>query len=153
MASLLARIWITLVVLAAPAIALAQDAGAVPAIPTPDNVGGFASAVLDAIRSKNWGLLAALIVLLVVWGVRKFGGNKLPFLASKLGGLIVNFVASFALAFGGLCAAGATVTAGLLLQAAEVAFLAAGGWSCLKTVIEWWQERKAGAKPATPPSP
>jgi hypothetical protein len=62
-----------------------------PAVaPNPEeDLGGFLSAVGDAFKNKNWGVLAGLIIMLVVWVVGKFvpkmSPKYLPWVSAGLG--------------------------------------------------------------------
>jgi hypothetical protein len=101
--------------------------------PTPENIGAFAQAVLDAVMGGKWAVLVGLVLVAIVWGLRKFVVPKAPFFATDEGAFSVNLVASFALALATALAAGgfAAVTWPVVLKALEVAFLAAGGFAAV----------------------
>lgn len=116
--------------------------GAAPVIPTPDDFGQFVAFVLDAIKDKNYGYLAAMAIILFVWAAKKYGG-KLPkigptlnaFLASDPGGVVAVFVGSFGIALATATAGGTAVSGVLLLGAVKVAFLAMGGYVGAKKAL------------------
>lgn len=74
----------------APAPVAPEAATVAPApTPNPDDLGGILSAIVDAFKAKNWGILAGLVIMLVVWGVKKFipkiPTNYLPWISAALG--------------------------------------------------------------------
>jgi len=84
------RLLIGLFVLFAPVLALAQET---PPAPGPDvDPGAMINTLVDAIGSSNWGLLAAAVVMILVWVIRKFlwkavNAKVLPWLAVSIGAL------------------------------------------------------------------
>lgn len=88
--------------------------------------------LLDAVTSKNWVLLAAmavsLLVLLLRWSSKKFG--VLPFFTTDRGGVVLTFTLAFAGGFANAVAVGgaSAVSLDLLLQCVMVATYAIGGF-------------------------
>ena len=134
------------VVVAAPVPAVAP-----PAVQAPDSDPvAFVKAIHDVVMNKDWGKLVFFTITALVWAIRKFLGDKWAFLKTKLGGIIL----AFAVAFGGMLAttwpAGTKLTVQDVLTAIWGGFMAAGGWSTLKNLIEHFKAK--GANPA-PPAP
>ena len=69
--------------------AVVPGAEVVPASPNPDDLGSILSAIIDAFKAKNWGILAGLVIMLIVWGVKKFIPKiptaYLPWISAALG--------------------------------------------------------------------
>ena len=101
----------------------------------PDNMEVFAKIVLDAVMSKNWALLASLLLILVVWGLRKFAGKKIPFLNTDAGGALSVLVLAVLGAVANSLIAGQALSGALILAALKVGFVAAGGYGMLKKVL------------------
>ncbi len=95
----------------------------------PDNLQAFAKFLLDAVQTRNYGLLMAAALSGVVYLLRKYAAAKWPFLQTQAGGGLLLLGTSLAGALLTTFAAGATVTAPLLLAALSTAFWAAGGWT------------------------
>ena len=124
------------------------DAGPSPLPPAPvviaplpvgldplDDVGALASLAVTAVRTGNWWALAALALSLVVSFVRKFFGEKLPWLSSGRGGFLT--VVLLAL-FGAVATAllgGRAIGVPLLIDALKVALTAAGGFVGFKKIF------------------
>lgn len=110
-----------------------------PALPSPDDLGAFASAIFGAVAGKQWGYLVALAVIGLVFAIRKFAG-KLPapvgpaleaFFQSDPGGVILAFLVAFATA---LAAAG-SLSGAVLLAALKTALVAMGGFSLINKLL------------------
>lgn len=149
-------------------VAFAQDAltVAAPADPTStvDALAAdpvkLAQLVIEAVNSKNWGLLVSLIVTALVWATRRFVPESTKvgqFLRSRLGGLVTNFAFVTGGAFITLFIAHREPTAALVWQTLDMVLKAAGGWAIIKNMMDAMNDakaQKAGAEAATtPPAP
>ncbi|QSQ17171.1 hypothetical protein [Myxococcus landrumensis] len=103
--------------------------------PNPEQLEEFARLVLDAVTSRNYALLAALVVVLLVYLLRKFGGAFVPFLRTDRGGALLVLGVSLAGAVANALAAGAPFSLALVLTAAKVALTAAGGFTLVKRLL------------------
>ena len=154
-----------------PMLAFAQDAGTgamdAPVIPPVDlgalatdplNPEVLARFVLDAVVSKNWGLLAAVLGAAAIAALRKYVPSTTvvgKWLSSKLGGIIANFLLQLSLAFGTLFIAGGQISLSLVVKALTIAVTASGSWSIYKNIKEALDDAKAqsaGAAAAAAPS-
>lgn len=103
--------------------------------PDPERIEDFARLVLDAVQSRNYALIVALAVVLVVFLLRKFGGSRLPFLRTDRGGALLVLGVSVAGAVANALAAGAPFSGALMLTAVRVALTAAGGFTLVKRLV------------------
>ena len=91
--------------------------------------------VFKAAHDRNWALLAACLVLGVVWLVRRYGEAWVPWLGTDRGGACV----SLAVAWGGgvahALAAGEPIDGQLVVSALGVALTASGGWTVGKKLM------------------
>lgn len=134
--------------------AFAQDAGptaaptapvAAPTPPDPEAGGfGFMKTILDAVMSKNWTWAAVLVLIAMVWGLRKFGGKKFKWLKTDRGGAVLVMGTSVLGAVATAIGAGKGLSKDVVLQAVYVGFMGAGGWV--------WVRRMMGQKNPEPPS-
>ena len=120
------------------------------------SIDGVAKLVLDAIANKNYGLLAAVVVSIATFGLRKWPwlGAKVPFLKTKLGGILLPLVGSIAGALATSLAAGQPITVGLVVKAVTVGVTASGAWAIFKNAMEHANDDKAaeaGAAAAVKP--
>lgn len=99
--------------------------GAEPVVPSPDDPGAFVNLIVSAATSKNWPLLAALVVIVLVWAARKWGGDLAPWLKTDRGGAILAILLGVAVGLAGPLIAGVPWSWSLLVSAASGA-LAAG---------------------------
>jgi H+/Cl- antiporter ClcA len=103
--------------------------------PTPERIEEFARLVLDAVQNKNYALLVALVVVLAVYVLRKFGGEFIPFFRTDRGGAVLVLAFSLAGAVANALTAGAPLSGGLLLAALQVGLTAAGGFTLIKRLL------------------
>ncbi len=101
----------------------------------PENLEVFAKLAWQAVQTGNAWLILSFALVLVVWGVRKFLGPKVPFLQTQAGGAILTLVGSFAGAAGSALMAGQAMSPVLALAAFKVAFAASGGWTLVKHLL------------------
>lgn len=112
----------------------------------------FAQQALSAVQSGNWRMVAMLVVMMVVYLLRRFGPSKWPWLKSDAGGAVLALGAGFVGSLVNAVAAHSALSLQLLLTALQVAVGAAGGWSLLmKLLPASWKAALKG--PATPPPP
>lgn len=102
---------------------------------SPDSLQQFAELVINAAKSGQWAMLAALGLVAVVWAVRKWGAPKLPFLATPEGGAVLNLATGFSGALLTALLGGTPFTWGLAWASLQVSILAAGGWSLFKSLL------------------
>ena len=95
----------------------------------------LAKSLYDAVMHGQWALLAALVLVALVFALRKFVAPKVPFLASDAGGVLLAFFGSLGGALSTAFAAGEAFSWALLFKAAQVAFLAMGGYAALKKLF------------------
>jgi hypothetical protein len=105
-------------------------------LPSPDNLSDFAKALLAAVTGHQWWVLVSLVLVGLVWGVRKYLAPKVPFLASDAGGALLTFVLAVAGGLGTALLGGAPMSAALLGTVALVAFKVSGGWALLMHVLD-----------------
>lgn len=115
----------------------------------PDQTGAFLRAFADAVSSRNWPLVAALVVVCAVWAVRKFGAARVPWLSTDRGGAVLVLATSLAGAVATALLGGAAFSLPLLVQALSVALSAAGGFNLVKKLAT----APAPAAPAPVASP
>lgn len=110
----------------------------------------YAKVIWEAVTGQNWRYLAALLVVGLVWGLSKLLAGKVPFLGTGAGKAITALVVGV---LGGLATAFAAGKPSLeaILHGASLGFLASGGWSAVKHIIELW--RPAPVVVAVPPVP
>lgn len=99
------------------------------------DVFGLVKQLFDAVMGGNFALVAALALVLIVFVLRKFVGPKVPFLASDAGGVVLAFLSAFGGALATAFGAHAAFSLALLFKAAQVAFLAMGGYAALKKLL------------------
>jgi len=109
------------------------DAGVVG--PNPEQLEEFARLLLDAVTSRNYALLAALVVVVLVYLLRRFGGRFIPFFNTERGGAMLVLCVSLAGAVANALAAGAPFSVALLLTALQVGLMAAGGFTIIKRIL------------------
>lgn len=119
-----------------PLLFLALMTGAALAatdIPTPDaDAAGWLKLLYVAITSKAWGVVAGLVLVALVYPLRRFGPTVLK---TPFGGLVLAFMIALAGTMGVALAAGATLTLSLAASALATAASAAGIWEWLKAHI------------------
>jgi len=152
-----------MVILFASALAFAQNPVG-PGAPTSgtslDDPTVYLKIIFDAVENKNWGVLAAGVLVLVVAIFRAFGKKLHDFIPddsvfdkplfflydTKPGGWILNTVTAAAGGFGTALLAHQTIDFALVRTILSVSLSAAGIWGVIKDSIEYY-----GKKP-TPPS-
>jgi hypothetical protein len=64
-----------------------------------DPVEGILLHLLEGLQVGNWFLVVPALVWLAVWALRKFGSERIPWLATKTGGIVMALVLALAGAF------------------------------------------------------
>ena len=140
----------------AAGIAVAAE-GAAPA-PTSslDDPTVFLKIILDAVEHKNWGVVAAAMLVMCIAAFRAFGKKIHEFIPdahwadkpffflydTKLGGWILNTVTAAAGGFGTALLAGATIDFELVRTVLGVSLSAAGIWGAVKDAMEHFGKAK-----------
>jgi hypothetical protein len=108
-------------------------------VPDPENdFAGFAKLFKEAAKNGNWKLLAVLLVIGIVWALRKYG-VLIPkvgdFLKSARGGAILTILTGvFGVIAAGLVSSG-KFSAGLIWDGILLGLTAAGGWTIVKKLL------------------
>src|SRR5678815_2465702 len=98
--------------------------------PPPDvDAAVWIKAVYTAVTSKNWGLVVGMVLIAIVFPLRKYGPALLK---SKTGGLLLAFATSLAGTMGAALLAGAKPDLPMVITALTTAATAAGVWAWLK---------------------
>lgn len=126
----------------ASAVAFAQ-------VPSGDDGGAIASAVLQAVTTHNYKLLAALVLMGGVWCVRKFAVKPGTFWASDRGGAALAVLGGLVTSIVGHVAAGGGFSVSYLVDAFGLAITAAGGYSIIRKLI--WSSAPSVIVPPPPP--
>jgi hypothetical protein len=121
--------------------------------PDPEQTGTFLKLLLDAVSSRNWPLLAALVVVLAVYLVRRFATSRIPWLGTDRGGAVLVLVTSLAGAVATAQAGGAGLSLPLLVEALSVALSAAGGFNLAKKLLTAPQAPAPAAVASAAPVP
>jgi hypothetical protein len=112
--------------------ALLIPASAMAEVPSPDRMGSFLGAVLEAIQGRRWDTLVVLALVAVIWGLRKLG-TKLPmgigaFFATSEGGTVFALISSSVAALAAAFYGGLPLSGSLVVNALEAGFAAIGAW-------------------------
>jgi uncharacterized protein GlcG (DUF336 family) len=140
--------WSAAVALAALALAaLAQGT-----VPDPSDGGAFIQAILDAIASGQWKVVAILIAVAVVYALRQVA-TRLPgavglFFQSARGGALTALLGGVVTAVAGLVVGGGPITVGVFINGVVLGIMAAGGWTIIRRLI--WGDAAPAAYKAPP---
>lgn len=104
----------------------------------------LAKPVLEAIMGGSYMYAAALGLVLFVALVRRFGGSRFPWLASKSAAPFIVLAGSFAAAMATSLSAGAAISGAMAWMAVKVAVAAAGGYSLFKPLLSKLQGMAPG---------
>ncbi|EPX56173.1 hypothetical protein D187_007515 [Cystobacter fuscus DSM 2262] len=124
-----------------PAPVAAPAVQAPPESPPPTEVGlgEVVKLVVQALTSRNWGLLACALVLGAVYVVRRFLSPRVPWLSSDVAGVLLSMATAVSLALVAALQAGTPISLSLVLGA----LLTAAGASGL---FSWGKKLTAAAK-------
>lgn len=103
-------------------------------IPEPD-VGSLAASLLSALSSKNYTLVASILLVGAVWAVRTFGTKAIPGLGTPRAGAILSVVGGTASLLVAALASGQAFSLGLLFGCVNAALAASGLWSAGKNLL------------------
>lgn len=126
----------------------APSSAATPAATLPDldrDPSGALMKLLEALRTRDWRILAAIVLVGVTWLTRRYAGKKVPWLQTDRGGVVVVLMLGV---FGGVAtalAARSPVTPGLLVDGIFNALMSAGIWTALRKAFP--SVFGSGAKP------
>lgn len=90
---------------------------------------------LSAAQTKNWQMLAALIVVGLVWGLRRFGGDFIPTLKTDRGGAALALAIGISGALVNALAVAAKPSLQLLVDGVTTGVMAAGGWAVVRKIF------------------
>lgn len=111
------------------------------AAPSADDPLGTAELLLASIKAGKWLAAAGVLLVLLVWGLRKVLPRAHKWFGSKAGGWAINFVTSAAALVGASLFAGVALTPAALLVAVTSSFAAAGGWEGFRDFSAWLLEK------------
>ncbi|HYE99606.1 MAG TPA: hypothetical protein VEJ18_11880 [Planctomycetota bacterium] len=106
------------------------------AAPNPDDVGEIISKALEAARSGDYRMLAACLLVGIVWAMRKWGSEISPFFATDRGGAVLALAGGFVLALASLLISGAPFSVDVLVGGFQTALMAAGGWAVFSKLFK-----------------
>jgi len=120
-------------------------------LPTPINpdeigAGGLFSLITDAAKGGNWKLVVVLVLIVLVWLTRKFGG-MIPgplgvSLKSDVGGVVTAFLWAFLGTLGAAMLGGVPLDFSLVSGAILFGFGSMGGWVALKKLTpQSWRDK------------
>lgn len=122
--------WPVVLLVLLTGLALAQT---VSPVPSPDaDAAGWIKLLYGAVTSKAWGVVVGLVLIGLVYPLRKWGPNVLK---TPFGGLVLAFAVSLAATLGAALAAGVAPSLSLAASALATAATAAGVWEWLKAHI------------------
>ncbi|QRK06062.1 hypothetical protein JQX13_38955 [Archangium violaceum] len=111
-------------------------------------LGEWLKLVVQAVASRNWGLLACAVVLGAVFLVRKFLVGRVPWLASDVAGVALSMVTATVLSLVGALKTGTPLSLSLVLGAILTAAGASGLWSWGKKLTAAAKTSKVAARTA-----
>lgn len=157
---------ISLAFVSISSLAFAQDAGPAAAptasaassaaapMPSLDSDGGLTAAakwVWGNVVEGHWWPMAAGMLVIVVWLLRKYGGKYITWFTTDKGGACLALGTSMVGAVLNALMAGQAITVKAVMTAVGVGFAAAGGWTTLKRILA--KDPAAPATPAAEPTP
>lgn len=104
-------------------------------IPDPSDPSAFVSALSAAITARRWGVLAALLVIALVWLARRYAPQKWPWLRTDRGGAVLALVGSVLVTVCADLASGHAFSVAWLLDAIMLGMTAAGGYAVVRKII------------------
>jgi hypothetical protein len=110
-------------------------ANAAAPLPNPDDGPAILNQLLDAIGSGNWRLVASLIVVGLVWLMRRFATRVHPWFGTDRGGVAVALLGGLLAVAAGELAAGRGFTVQTVANGISLAIAAAGGWVMVRRLV------------------
>ena len=150
-----------------PVLAFASDGGvaavsspvAAPVVTAPSAPGAILQGLLNAFQSRNWTMVAALLLIGVVALIRyaapKLHGATGAWLNSNRGGSTLVLVCGILGAIGTALFGGAHISAQLILSGVLVGVMASGGWNVVWDLLSPCDKKPdlTGPVPMVTPSP
>lgn len=96
---------------------------------------GLADLAQKTAETGNTWLLLPLGLAAIVFAVRFFLSAKVPFFATKAGGALLTLALALAGGLASSLLSGKGMSTHVLIDAAKIAFTAAGGWTLLKHLL------------------
>jgi hypothetical protein len=109
---------------------------------------GIAKKARESGHSKNWSVMFIIVSVLVVltWGVRKFGGMFIPFLKTDRGGAITVLVLGFLGGILNVLATRDSLSIDVVIEGFVFSIMSAGGFSVVKKLLFPAEPADSGAK-------
>lgn len=104
-------------------------------VPDPSDPSAFVAALSSAITAHRWSVLAALLVIALVWLARRYGPMKWEWLRGDRGGAALALVGSILVTLATDIASGKSFSALWLMDALMLGMTAAGGYSVVRKLI------------------
>jgi hypothetical protein len=102
---------------------------------------GYAQSTVSAAKAGKWLALVGLLIIGLVWCVRRWGSKLVPWLGTDRGGVATALVCGFLVSLASTAITGVISTAAIV-GAVEQAVIAVGGYVALKKLI-WPSDAKA----------
>lgn len=112
---------------------------------------GAADALYNAIRAGRWLPAIGAAAMLLIWGVRRLGAARLPWLCSRAGGRTLAGVTAALLVVVPSLLADRPPSLGLVAGALAAGWVAAGQWDDVKDARQARARRRAKTDPGPPP--
>jgi hypothetical protein len=109
-------------------IALAQTAPAQP------DAGTLIGTLISAIQGRNWIVLVGVVLSLVIYGLRTWGGSIVPWFKTSRGGVALTLIVTIVGTLATVLAAG-KFNWSSLIDALAVAMTTAGGYSMFRKLF------------------
>ena len=106
-----------------------------PPTPAADEL-GLAKQIWDAVTQRNYWLVGALVLILAVMAVRRFGSGKVPWLKTGAGGVVTTALMGVGAGIATALLAGQAMSLEVLLAGLKMAWVAAGGYTAVKGLFE-----------------
>jgi hypothetical protein len=119
-------------------------------LPSPDDAPAILNQILDAIGSGNWRLVAALIVVGLVWLMRRFATKIHPWFGTDRGGVAVALLGGLLAVAAGELAAGRHFTIQTVANGISLAVAAAGGWVMVRRLVSPPDAASVANEPTAP---
>jgi hypothetical protein len=107
-----------------------------PVLPTPEDPKEYVGALVTSLKDSEWRISIALVLMGVIWAVRKWGTEKVAWLGSKWGGIVLALVLGVVAQVITQLQTGAPWGRGFIMNALILGVLASGFWTMLKSGSE-----------------